>query len=75
MAKSTPTSHAFFIRHADGRQVEGSHRLILRRVFFDDVDRETKEEILSDIPLDKIPAYFFLSKEQFDELGPRIVVL
>ncbi len=70
MAKSTPTSHACFIRHADGRQVEATHRIILRRVFFDMADQKTKEETLFDILLDKIPSFFFLSKEQFEELGP-----
>jgi hypothetical protein len=56
-------------RHAGGRQIEGSHRLFLRRVFLDNANRKTKEEILFDIPLNKIPSFFFLAKEPFDKLG------
>jgi hypothetical protein len=58
MAKSTPTQHAVFVRHVEGRQTELSHRIYVRRVIFDAKRNGTKEDILCSAQLNHLPSYF-----------------
>jgi hypothetical protein len=71
MAKSTPTQHAFFVRHVDGRQEELFRRIVLRRVFSDDRNNTIKEEILCSAPLNHLPSYFHVDKEKFGKIGEK----
>ncbi len=71
MAKLTPTQHAFFVRHVEGRQTELSHRIYVRRVISDAARNGTEKDILWSAQLNHFPSYFHVDKEKFDQFGQQ----
>ena len=70
MTRPSPTEHASFVRHTHGvEKLDLSHKIILRRIVYNQKDGRLNEEILCEAHLNRIPSFFFVDKERFGSGG------